>query len=168
MTFKEIQRFTQRWLWIMLILSMLVLVGVFGYGVIQQLVFGNPWGDRPVSDLTLILVSSAVILFGGGMIYLFYSLRLITEVRPEGLYVRFYPLRSKIIPFHRIKSCQARSYKPLSEYGGWGIKYGPSGWAYNVQGNRGVQLILDNGKRILIGSQRAVELERATKHHCAC
>jgi hypothetical protein len=35
------------------------------------------------------------------------------------------------------------------------------GWAYNVRGNRGVQLELANGKRILIGSQRAEELAGA-------
>jgi hypothetical protein len=55
----------------------------------------------------------------------------------------------------------ARTYKPLSEYGGWGIKYGRSGWAYNIIGDQGVQLELDNGKRILIGSQHAEELEQA-------
>jgi hypothetical protein len=165
-TFIEIQRFTQRWLWFLLILTMLVLVGIFGYGAVKQLVLGEPWGDRPLSDIALVLVSSTVILFSGGMIYLFYTLRLITEVRPEGLYIRFYPLHSKTIPYQRITSCQTRSYKPLSEYGGWGIKYGPSGWAYNVMGNRGVQVVLASGKRILIGSQRAEELERAIKHHC--
>jgi hypothetical protein len=33
--------------------------------------------------------------------------------------------------------------------------------AYNVSGKEGVQLELANGKRILIGSQRAEELARA-------
>ena len=168
MPFYEVQRFTQCWLWVVLMLTMLVLVGVFGYGFIQQLVLGKPWGDRPVSDGTLILVGSAILLFSGGMIYLFYSLRLITEVRAEALHIRFYPFRTKIIPCNTITSCAARRYRPLSEYGGWGIKYGRSGWAYNILGDWGVQLVLKNGKRILIGSQRADELERALKKHCYC
>ena len=37
------------------------------------------------------------------------------------------------------------------------------GKAYNVSGNEGVQLELTNGKRILIGSQRADELADAIK-----
>ena len=164
--FLEIQRFTQRWLWVLLILLMLILVGVFGYGFIEQLLFGRPWGDRPVSDDMLLLIGSVVILFSVSMIYLFYTLRLITEVRDEGLYIRFYPLRGKVIRYQSIKSCEARTYKPLSEYGGWGIKYGRSGWAYNIIGDRGVQLVLDNNKRILIGSQRADELKQAIKAHC--
>lgn len=167
-TFREEQRFTQRWLWIILIVTMLILLGVFGFGFIQQLILGKPWGDRPVSDTTLLLVGSVVLLFSGGLIYLFYTLRLITEVRDNGLQVRFYPLRSKRIPYQVIISCEARRYRPLAEYGGWGIKYGRSGWAYNILGDRGVQLVLDDGKRILIGSQRAAELERALKQHCDC
>ncbi|MGD8514703.1 MAG: hypothetical protein PVF52_03745, partial [Granulosicoccaceae bacterium] len=61
--FREEQRFTQRWLWILLMLSMPVVLAVFGYGLIEQLVYGKPWGDRPVSDATLVTVSTAVILF---------------------------------------------------------------------------------------------------------
>ena len=166
-TFKEIQRFNQRWLWGLLTLIMLVLLGVFGYGLFQQLVLGEPWGDRSLSDIGLLLVAASILLFSGGLIYLFYSLRLITEVRPEGLMIRFYPLSRKLIPYHRIKACRARTYRPLGEYGGWGIKYGPSGWAYNILGDRGVQLVLDDGKRVLIGSQRAEELEQALLRYCA-
>jgi hypothetical protein len=58
---------------------------------------------------------------------------------------------------------EARTYRPILEYGGWGIRYSPfaKGWAYNVSGNQGVQLELASGKRILIGPQRAEELARA-------
>jgi hypothetical protein len=162
-SFKEVQRFDQPWLWILLISLMLVVVGSFGYGMFQQLVLGLPWGERPLSDTALLLVGVASLLLFGGIIMLFRSLRLITEVMPEGLAVRFHPLHRKLIPYRQIKSCHARSYRPLLEYGGWGIKYGPSGRAYNVKGERGVQLVLEDGKRILIGSQHADELERAIK-----
>jgi len=164
--FVEIQRFTQRWLWVLLIFTMLILVSVFAHGFVEQLVFGRPWGDRPVSDGMLVLTGSAVILFSMGMVYLFYSLRLITEARKDGLYIRFYPLWGKLIPYSSIQHCAARTYKPLSEYGGWGIKYGRSGWAYNIVGNKGVQLVLEGGKRIMVGSQCAEELEHAIRSHC--
>lgn len=164
--FREEQRFTQRWLWVILIVTMLVLVGVFGWGMVEQLVLGKPWGDRPVSDTTLAIISSAILLFSVGMIYLFYTLRLITEVRNDGITIRFHPVYRKTIPYNEILSVQARAYRPLYEYGGWGIKYGRSGWAYNIIGDRGVQLELGKGKRILIGSQRADELEEVIKEQC--
>lgn len=165
--FREVQRFTQRWLWVILILTILALVMTFSYGFIEQIVLGKPWGDRPMSDTALILVASCIILLSGGMVYLFYTLRLITEVRTDGLYIRFYPIYSKNIPYNTIRYCETRTYQPLAEYGGWGIKYGRSGWAYNIIGNRGVQLVLDDGKRILIGSQQANELESAIKEYCS-
>ena len=159
--FSEIQRFSQRWLWIVLIVSMLIPAAVFAYGMIEQLVYGKPWGDRPVSDLTLILIGTAVLVFSFVMIYLFYSLRLITEVHSDGIYIRFFPFPGKKIAFIDIKTCEARTYRPLAEYGGWGIKYGRSGWAYTILGDRGVQLVLHNDKRILIGSQLAEQLTSA-------
>jgi hypothetical protein len=56
----------------------------------------------------------------------------------------------------------ARVYRPILEYGGWGIRCGFKGArAYNVSGNKGVQLILQNGKRLLIGSQKPDELVEA-------
>ena len=56
---------------------------------------------------------------------------------------------------------QTRQYKPIREYGGWGIRYGRGGKAYNVSGNKAVQLVLKNGKRLLIGSQRPDKLVEA-------
>ena len=52
-----------------------------------------------------------------------------------------------------------RQYRPILDYGGWGIRWGPGkGWAYNVSGNRGVQLELLDGKQLLIGSQNPEKL----------
>ena len=39
----------------------------------------------------------------------------------------------------------------------------PMGIAYNVRGNKGVQLEFNDGKKVLIGSQRAKELEKAIR-----
>jgi hypothetical protein len=49
----------------------------------------------------------------------------------------------------------------LRDYGGWGIRKGRSGWAYNVSGDRGVRLTYTDGETLLIGSQRADELAKA-------
>lgn len=154
--FSEVQRFRQRWLWILLTLVMLAILGVFGHGIIQQLVYDHPWGERPLSDNLLLLVVIAVFIFCAGLIYLFYNLRLETRVFDDRVELHFYPVWRKTISLDQVKQCEARTYSPLKEYGGWGIKYGfKNGWAYNIMGNQGVQLILNDGKRILIGSQQA-------------
>jgi hypothetical protein len=62
------------------------------------------------------------------------------------VYVRFFPWRAKLIPFRDINRCEVRTYRPIREYGGWGIRYGRNGKAYNVSGDRGVQLEFIKGR----------------------
>ena len=53
------------------------------------------------------------------------------------------------------------TYSPLVEYGGWGIRGWGKNVALNARGNRGVRLMLMDGRRVLVGSQRAEELAAA-------
>ena len=100
-----------------------------------------------------------------GIAVLFVFLKLQTQVRSDGLYIRFSPfhIRFKRFSPQDLSRFYTRQYKPIQEYGGWGIRCGwaGKGRAYNVSGNEGVQLELKDGKKILIGSQRAQELEQA-------
>ena len=94
----------------------------------------------------------------------FWLLRMTTEVHDDGVHVQFFPLwRKRIIPFREIRNAAAQTYSPLRDYGGWGIRWGPRGTAYNVSGDRGVLLELAGGKRVMIGSQRPEELEMAIR-----
>ncbi len=156
--FREVQKFNQGWLWILLAIAVFSVVVPFGYGMVTQLVFGYAWGSRAMSDAALLLTGSLLIVFVLGLCYLIYVLRLVTEVDDEGVSIHFYPLSRKFIRYSEISSCTARVYRPIREYGGWGIKYGPSGKAYNVSGDRGVQLVLNTGKHLLIGSQSSDQL----------
>lgn len=157
--FHEVQRFSQRWFWIVLTLSMLAILGVFAHGLIEQLVFGRLWGDRPLSDTALWLVAVVVFIFCAGLVFLFYNLRLETTVYDNRIELNFKPVWRKVIDISQVKECEARVYSPLKEYGGWGIKYGfKNGWAYNIMGNEGVQLVLNDGTRLLVGSQQSNRL----------
>jgi len=53
-----------------------------------------------------------------------------------------------------------RGYSPISEYGGWGMRYSLSGKgrALNVSGRTGVQLVFKDGKKLLIGTQKADDI----------
>jgi hypothetical protein len=102
-------------------------------------------------------------IFLGTACLLIFS-KLETEVRRDGLYVRFAPFhfRFHYFAFADIASVTARRYSPIGEYGGWGLRYGLGGVgrAYNVSGDKGVQLVFRDGQRLLIGSQHAEELAR--------
>ncbi len=150
--FTEEQRFRQKWIWLLLGLVAAISWVMF----IQQIMFGSPTGNHPAPDLFVWLT---LVLFGVGLPWLLYSLKLVTRLEPSQLVIRFRPLLTRKILLRDIASCEERTYRPLREYGGWGIRYSARhGRAYNVSGNRGVQLELIDGKKILIGSQRAEEL----------
>ena len=160
-SFYEVQLFRKTWVLALVLPISLFLIILFGYGMIKQLVLGQPWGNRPLPDIALAIIGPLGILFGIGLALFFYSAKLITEVREDGLYVRFCPLTHQGIAFEDINQCEVRTYSPIREFGGWGIRYGRGAKAYNVSGNRGVELGLSTGKRVLIGSGRAEELARA-------
>ncbi len=156
--FEEEQRFRQRWLWAIVLPSVVGLLVVFGYGLIQQLILKEPFGDNPASDTNLLMAALTTFVVGGGSTLLLYKMKLVTKVDSNCLHILFSPLRRRDIPLSDIAHWEARTYRPIREYGGWGIRVGRRGWAYNVSGNRGVELELTNGKKLLIGSQRAEEL----------
>ena len=89
------------------------------------------------------------------------SLHLVTEVRDEGLRIRMVPFPGRTIPYDAIATYEPRTYNALREYGGWGIRLGWNGKAYNMSGREGVQLTLSSGERILVGTHRPNELHKA-------
>ncbi len=115
----------------------------------------------------VIIVSGAPIFalfIVGGVALLIISLKLVTKVDSSYLHVRFFPFVRREIPLDHITHWEARTYSPIREYGGWGIRTGPfrrGGGALNARGNRGVQLRFADGKDLLVGSQRPEELAAA-------
>jgi hypothetical protein len=119
------------------------------------------------TDATALVISAlgGVVAFIA-IVALFLSAKLETEVHADRLRVRLFPfhIRHREIPGEDLSECYARTYKPIREYGGWGIRCSfrkGIGRAYNMSGNKGVQLVFKNGKRLLIGSQKPDELAQA-------
>ena len=155
-TFYEEQQFRQTWVWIILIIPTIIL----WYIAIQELIFGNPVGN---SNASKEMVFAFWLGFGILFPLFFYKLKLITQVRRNGLYIRFAPVHFsfKKIQLDNLKRHYVRTYNPIGEYGGWGIKYGSKGKVYNVSGDRGMQLEFIDRKNILIGSRKPEQLDSA-------
>ena len=122
--------------------------------------FANNEGMDNISRFTLII--SSIILVG--ITFLLFRIKLVTRIREDGIYYRFFPfhLKEKSILKEDIKSFEVRKYKPIAEYGGWGVRKSiRRGSAYNVSGNMGLQLYLKSGRKLLIGTQKAGEIGRA-------
>jgi len=51
-----------------------------------------------------------------------------------------------------------RKYKPLLEYGGYGIRGFGNNRALNISGNTGLQLVFKDGRKLLIGTKKGHEM----------
>jgi hypothetical protein len=151
--YKEEQAFRQPWLWTCVLGTSVVVLGVLAFTISQE----------PPPGAALLLPVAIAVLIGLGVPWLLWAMRLTVLVEPGHLHVRFFPFRCRDIRLSKVARWQVRNYRPILEYGGWGIRYSltGSGWAYNVSGNRGVQLEFTDGNRLLIGSQHPEELAGA-------
>jgi hypothetical protein len=151
--FHEVQRLRQWHIRIVLALPPTALLFI----TIRQVVFHHRWGAHPISNGGLIFLT---ILLTAVYLRLI-TVRLVTDVNSGELAVGLRGLwRRRHVPLSAIRAAEAVEYNPL-DYGGYGIRSGPGGLAYIADGNRGVQLELNDGRKLLIGSQRPSELARA-------
>lgn len=153
--FREVQYMRHVW-WVMLLV--VGLAALMWWGFIQQIIFGEPWGTNPAPDWMMWLL---LMIVGIGLPLAFYWMRLIVEVMDDSVSIRYVPLTKRTIPLADIEQVEALTYKPLQEFGGWGVRGRSNRRAYNVSGNRGVELTLRDGRTIMIGSQKAEELALA-------
>lgn len=158
MLYKEVQRFRQPWMWALL-LTAVFMVLVFQT---QQFSSVEPGTEAYFESLKGLIVT---VLIMGGVVALFLIVKLEVKISTRAIRYRFWPfmVRWRILDRKEVAHCWVRRYSPLTEYGGWGIRFGRpgKGSAYTVSGNWGLQLVLTNGKKILLGTQQPEAMERA-------
>lgn len=159
--FKEEQRFTQTWLIIIIVISLIVTLAII---------------LKEIDKLTTseIIISIGTIILASGLIFLF---KLTTRIDEKGIHYKFFPfhLKFKTVFWNDIENAYIRTYDAISEYGGLGIRggtlwYKAKGKAINISGNIGIQLELKDGKKLLIGTNKKEQAQDVlstykTQHH---
>jgi hypothetical protein len=153
--YHEEQRFRQAWVW----LPVLGAAALAWWAFVQQILLDRPFGDDPSPDWGVWLLLLAI---GVGLPLLFIRAALVLDVTAENILIRYRPFTRRTISLADIDGLEVREYNAIKEYGGWGLK----GWsrdkvAYNVRGNRGVDLRLRDGRSVMLGSQRPHDLADA-------
>ena len=153
MEFKEEQRYTQWWLWFILIpIGVLPIIGIY-----KQLILGEPFGAKPISDLGLLIFS--IVVFS--LIGLCFMVRLKTEIDKKQIQMRFFPFVKKKTKWSEIRNVEVVNYGFV---GGWGIRrWTKYGTVYTVKGNKGLAVKLLNGEKFLIGTQKEAEMKEIIK-----
>ncbi len=160
--FEENQRFNQPWLWILMIGITIISLGGLIYSCIVNLT-GNENVNSESDIQALIYTLVFTFIINVAIYWLLLSIRLYTRVENDGIHYRFPPIinKWKKITKTDLKSFQVRKYSPLKEYGGWGYRIGINGKALNVRGNMGLAMELNDGKKLLLGTQKPEELKMA-------
>lgn len=146
-TYNETQKFNQWWIKLILIIPFIT--------VISGIVLGDPESAKSL----YLYVSFGVL---GLLSALFYFTKLETKMDETGIKVRFSPFQRTwyFVAWDELDEVYVRKYKPILEYGGWGLRFSLShGKAFNVSGNMGLQLVLKSGKKFLIGTNNKVLME---------
>jgi len=148
--FREAQKFRQWWMWLILGITGLIPV----YGIYKQLIMGEPFGNNPAPDYILIIF--AIFIFG--LLLLLWTVSLETEIDREAIRIYFRPFLRKTFNWDDIKSAGIVNY---GFQGGWGIRiWTKFGTLYNVKGNKGLAIEMNNGKKYCIGTQEEDSLAR--------
>lgn len=146
--------------------SILVLILVGSLGTLFVLYFTNFWSEISSDDRIGFQVMAYTFL-PISLLFLFSKLE--TRINEDGIHARFLPIlwRWRKYTYPEIKKVSVRDCNPLIEYGGWGYRIGimGQGHAMILSGKKGIQIELQNGKKMLIGTKRDEEAQKIIDHY---
>ena len=135
-------------------------MSLFIVGFYKQIIQKETFGDFPMSDNKVIIGLVGMVL----LFILFWIFKLQTIIKNDGIYVRFFPVHIayRKYTWDKLIKVYVRQYNPITEYGGWGLRYGifGKGNALNVSGNKGLQLQMLDKSALLIGTQKPEEIKK--------
>ncbi|MGI4875198.1 MAG: hypothetical protein ACRYFX_28920 [Janthinobacterium lividum] len=144
--FEETQWFRHRWRWLLVALTLLA--------VMLPLIVVVKAPSWPA--FTLLAVGLLPLLAG------LWLMKLTVRVDAQGIHYQFIPFlnRWRHWPWSEFRRVYLRTYSPLGDFGGWGLKGLPGDLAYNVWGPDGLQLVFQSGNKLLLGTQQPEELRQ--------
>ena len=148
--FKETQHFRSGWLWWMVIFMMLSTIAVIvGVAVSVEQKANESW-------ITLAIFIPVEVL----VLYFFSITRLETIISTDGIFYKWWPFQSgySFVATNDVKRAYFRK-GPFMSYGyHWYFSYGR---VNNMAPGKGIQLILMNGRKIFLGTQRLSAFQTA-------
>lgn len=143
--------------WVMVLLLTVCLAAA---GAVAYDLYRSGWGgDGSISMLGAVAAMGASLGLPV-LIGMLFS-RLDVEVHADQVHIAFGPLHliRKRIPFTEIDTVRGLTYRPLREFGGWGIRPRGGKTAWTIRGNQAVKVTLHSGKLVYVGSRFPQRLE---------
>jgi len=157
MEFKETQQLKLLWLYILLGLETLIILLILFVGK-QSITL------EELHKMNYLPIGAVAVPFL--LIYAINNISFKYEINEQGIKYRYFSITGKdnFIAWHSIKKVYIRKYDALGEYGGWGVKHRlwfklkDKAYVFN-DNNKGLQIELNNGKKILFSTNKTEELE---------
>lgn len=148
--FEEVQSFSKRPLQLFCKISIGVLI--VALGIVLLIDKGEP--GLLATMFFWALIVCIIIAF-------FTSFKMVTQIRTDGIYINYLPLQPWFTGYlwNDVETLYMRKYDAACEYLGSGIRIGPMGWGYIHSGDTGLQLILHDHTKVLVGTHRPDEME---------
>ncbi|HTO75156.1 MAG TPA: hypothetical protein VMQ61_03690 [Thermoanaerobaculia bacterium] len=100
----------------------------------------TPWAYVLLAAVGLVLLAVA-------------TLRMRTIVASDAVTLRYGFLSTVRVPISDLVRAEAVAYRPVRDYGGWGVRGFGQRRAFSARGNRGVLLTRTDGSTLMVGSQ---------------
>ncbi|MEH6659892.1 hypothetical protein [Leeuwenhoekiella marinoflava] len=157
-SFNEVQRFDQWWLRLLLVVILAIAV--------SPLIMD--WDTLKLSRFEIASVILSIFVILSLFLGFWYIFKLETTINEKGITYRFVPfhIKSRFKSWKEIKSATIRKYNPIREYGGWGYRISfTKRKALTTKGNRGIQLIFNDGNELLLGTQQPEKIAELFKQY---
>jgi hypothetical protein len=166
--FDEIQTVRENpWILVLMAVSTLAAIIPLGSGVYWQLVKGEPWGDKPLSDEGLVSLFVFIVLVCLLSIFMILTIKLEVKIDDLGIHYRFRPIkwRWQLIAKEEIETFTLEDKFKFFEAPGFGYHRNrlKRTWSFRITGSRHIRVVLRNGRKFLFGTQNGEEFHRALK-----
>jgi hypothetical protein len=163
--YEEEQRLKDnQWLYVcMLTLTMAALLPLIR-GMHLQIVQGEPWGNKPMSNEGIIALTVFIFLICGLVTWIMISTKLHVIIDADGVHYRFFPHEPRwcMVSKEEIMDFEVEKKNLFTLFGHhrkWFVKTK----TMNVNGNFHLALFLKNGKKLQLGSRNPEGLRWAMK-----
>lgn len=153
-----------RWLWVLLLIFTMGALLPLIDGMYWQVIKGQPWGDKPMSDDGIIALFIIIFIICCLVTWIMVSMKLHVIIDAEGVHYKFFPNEPKwsTISKEEIIDFDIAKKNIFSRFGHrrhWFLKTK----TMNVNGTVHLSLYLKNGRKIQLGSRNPEGLKWAMK-----
>jgi hypothetical protein len=148
MNFTEKQSYTKGWMLLLVLFLLAIAI--------------TPWIVYLMDYETELVGAIVGSVIGTLLTLLFLTLSLRTRIDEQGIHYQYKPMHGneRHIPWSQITHVEVRTFRPLMEYGGWGLRFrgfDTNDLLLNVSGKTGIYLVTTDGRKIMLGTQKPDE-----------